>query len=559
LPLYRDIFKALASYSSRLALKTQSNGRHSKIYLLIVTAIVAFAYGTASNKFKFFPHYQIRPLFNFIEDSLGLQPEAVRVATRQEYRTEKSISTALLPLTIETYNVGLKVSLTHEAGGICQLGNSLLIADRMGLPFLFDLKSHEIIPLNWPNLPNNYSEFLNSGKAISKNNFRVHDLLCRATSDGFQIFLAHEFYDPSNGLTHLAVSSLTVASDMTTHNTTWSRIFTSTALPGSSYAANGAGGRLAIEGNDDLYLTIGDYNLDGILNPTIVAQDPKTDQGSIIKINLKTGARTRISIGHRNPQGLVIAKNGEILATEHGPKGGDELNRIVANKNYGWPVVTYGTDYNSYTWPPNPEQGRHDGYEKPIFAWVPSIGVSQLIEINSFNERWAGDLLVSSLKAGAVFRLRYDDGIIRYSEPIWIGPRIRDIVELTTKQIALWTDQAQIILISVDQTKLTDNKRAMAPVMEPGSTNCMACHHVGVTNENDAAPSLSGILNRKVASDNFANYSDALKNLGGNWTEDRLRAFLLDPNQYAPGTNMVIGDQTKSQVDKIIDYLKKLD
>jgi len=538
----------------RRALTARTSGA-----VFVLGLLVAFFYGASSDKFKFFPYYELRPLFTFIERGTGAQPEAVRTATGQDYFTSKALSTALLPLTIDTYNLGLKVSMTTEAGGICEVGNKIIVIDRLGKPFAFDMDDKSPAALDWPELPNNFSAFLKSPLAVSKNNFRVHDVLCTKERSGYRIILAHEFFDPDTGKTHLVLSALHIDDQLHPRDASWSRLFMSSPLSGPSYAANGAGGRMALARNGDLILTVGDYNLDGVLNPGKVAQDKTVDQGKVLRINLASGKKERLTLGQRNPQGLVVLGNGEILTTEHGPKGGDELNRIIAGSNYGWPEATYGTDYGSYDWPLSKTQGRQNGFTEPVFAWVPSIGTSELIEVTSFNERWAGDLLVASLKAGTLFRLRYSGGVVRYSEPIWIGPRIRDIIELSNHRIALWTDQKQLVLISVDEKTLSQNKREIAAVMEPGSINCMACHHIGPTNENDAAPSLSAIVGRKVASDNYANYSDALKNLGGVWAEDRLREFLLNPNDYAPGTNMVIGDQTKSQVEKTIKYLKSLD
>ncbi len=534
--------------------------RHVGIGIFVSCLLVAFTYGFVSDRLKIFPYYQLRPISSLVERVTGTENAAARVVSGQEYSSVRSISTALLPLKLETFNLPVSVSLDETAGAICQVGNAILVLDRLGHPFRFDLANDSIKPLKWPELPNNYSAFLKSDIASFKSNFRVHDILCMKEGADYRIYVTHELFDLQNHRPRLVVSSLDVNAALTPRSSSWQRFFTSQILPGDTYSANGAGGRLAADGKGGIYLTVGDYNLDGVIHPGVAeAQNAKSDFGSIFRIDIKSGARQKISIGHRNPQGLVILSNGDVFSSEHGPKGGDELNKIKFGKNYGWLNVTYGTDYDRYSWPPSKNKGRHEGYQKPVFAWVPSIATSQLIEVTHFDERWKGDILVSSLKAGSLFRLRYEDGVVRYSEPIWIGPRIRDIIELSDNRIALWTDQAQIILISVDQAVLAYDKRDRSPVIQPGDINCMACHHIGPTNESDVAPSLSGVLNRRVASDNFAHYSPALENLGGVWTEDRLREFLLNPNDYAPGTNMVIGDMSKSQVNKAIEYLKHLD
>src|SRR5262249_31167125 len=131
----------------------------------------------------------------------------------------------------------------------------------------------------------------------------------------------------------------------------------------------------------------------------------------------------------------------QLFSTEHGARGGDELNVIAEGSNYGWPNVTLGTGYDSYNW----EVGRslvgtHAEYTAPLFAWVPSIAVLQLIEVNNCHPRWDGDLLVGSLKASSLYRLRLEAGRVLYSEPIWIGQKIRDIAQTINGIIVLWTD-----------------------------------------------------------------------------------------------------------------------
>lgn len=74
---------------------------------------------------------------------------------------------------------------------------------------------------------------------------------------------------------------------------------------------------------------------------------------------------------------------GTLWSTEHGPRGGDEINVLEEGEHYGWPMVTYGTRYGNQDWPANPNQGRHLGYQAPVYAFVPSIGISNLIQIEN--------------------------------------------------------------------------------------------------------------------------------------------------------------------------------
>jgi glucose/arabinose dehydrogenase len=152
-----------------------------------------------------------------------------------------------------------------------------------------------------------------------------------------------------------------------------------------------------------IYLTLSDH----YTTEPEVSQDPNTPFGKIIEIDIGTNKWRVFTKGHRNPQGLKFLKNGQLLSTEHGPRGGDELNVVTEGSNYGWPEVTLGTEYDSYDWRVGSSLvGSQNGYTAPLFAWVPSIAVLQLIEINNFHPRWDGDLLVGSFLVRASGRPR---------------------------------------------------------------------------------------------------------------------------------------------------------
>ena len=90
--------------------------------------------------------------------------------------------------------------------------------------------------------------------------------------------------------------------------------------------------------------------------------------GVILKLNIHDFSYNIFSFGHRNPQGLYIDKNKNIFSTEHGPEAGDEINLIEENKNYGWPLATFGTAYGHKKWPPGSTNNTHESFEKPIFS-----------------------------------------------------------------------------------------------------------------------------------------------------------------------------------------------
>ena len=157
--------------------------------------------------------------------------------------------------------------------------------------------------------------------------------------------------------------------------------------------------------------------------------------GSVIySINLNDKEMEIISSGHRNPQGLFVTADNNILLTEHGPRGGDEINKVEKGKNYGWPISSYGENY--YKGLSKDEEYRfkksHENYglKEPVYSFVPSIGISQIIELpNKFSKKWQDNFLVSSMKAGSIYRIKFSkdyERIITW-EKIRVGKRIRDI------------------------------------------------------------------------------------------------------------------------------------
>ena len=164
------------------------------------------------------------------------------------------------------------------------------------------------------------------------------------------------------------------------------------------------------------------------------AQNPKSLLGKILKVNLNSGNYEMISFGHRNPQGLKFVKGENlIINSEHGPKGGDEINfnyldKTSEEKNYGWDIASYGTPYNG----PDLFKKSHSkyGFVEPAIYFTPSIGISELLyfEKNSFCKKkcvWA-----SSLRANSVYLLNFDQDNQKLSidERIHLKRnRIRDI------------------------------------------------------------------------------------------------------------------------------------
>lgn len=105
------------------------------------------------------------------------------------------------------------------------------------------------------------------------------------------------------------------------------------------------GGRMALLDSRTLLLTVGDHEFDGKYAERVLPLETDNDYGKTLRISLDDGRVELFTIGHRNPQGLSVTADGEVWLTEHGPAGGDELNALVPGGNYGWPLHTYGVDY----------------------------------------------------------------------------------------------------------------------------------------------------------------------------------------------------------------------
>jgi aldose sugar dehydrogenase len=146
------------------------------------------------------------------------------------------------------------------------------------------------------------------------------------------------------------------------------------------------------------------------------------------------------SYGHRNIQGAALSPTGALWVAEHGPLGGDELNLVMPGKNYGWPVITYGKDYEGRTI--GKGQTQADGMEQPVKHWS-SIAPSGLAFVTSDRQfpSWRGSALVGSLR-GSLLRLEFNGNRVVREHTAWKaqGERVRDVREAPDGSILLLTD-----------------------------------------------------------------------------------------------------------------------
>ena len=217
-------------------------------------------------------------------------------------------------------------------------------------------------------------------------------------------------------------------------------------------AGSHLGARLAFDGKGQLFVTQGDHRL----YPQ-AAQDPGSLQGKIVRIDPdgrvpldnpffgKAGMRGEIwSMGHRNVQGAALhPRTGELWTNEHGPMGGDELNIARAGRNYGWPVITDGINYDGKPVPG--ATGRTaPGMEAPMRSWTPSPALSGMaFHSGRGMPAWRDNLFMGALAGKYLMRLQLDGDAVVREEILLAGrhERIRDVREGPQGVLYILTDE----------------------------------------------------------------------------------------------------------------------
>jgi glucose/arabinose dehydrogenase len=203
-------------------------------------------------------------------------------------------------------------------------------------------------------------------------------------------------------------------------------------------------GRFAVIDQSSAYVTIGDLGY-----PQISDRKKGGDLGSIFKVSAK-GA-VKVSQGHRNAQGILLFNNKDLLAVEHGPRGGDEINLIKQGADYGWPFVTYGQPYGSGDYVRPTKTGTHAGFTEPLTYWVPSIAPTELVQLPKDGwGSWSNQLLLGTLKEQAVVFIKLDQKLAVVEQvKVDVGHRVRDLEVLPTGVAVATTDSGQLLLISL--------------------------------------------------------------------------------------------------------------
>ena len=208
-------------------------------------------------------------------------------------------------------------------------------------------------------------------------------------------------------------------------------------------AVQHAAGRLEVIDSKNAYLTIGDLGYAEIGDKT-----KRGTLGSVMKIS--ANKVTQISSGHRNAQGIVLIGK-DLYTSEHGPRGGDELNLIQQGIDYGWPIVTYGERYSfgDYVKPTNP--GSHNGFRKPLSYWVPSVAPTELIQLPTASTwgEWSSSIVMGTLREESlIFIQMKNKRVVGQMQTVNVDERIRDLDLTKDGLIIATTDSGKLLLIS---------------------------------------------------------------------------------------------------------------
>lgn len=208
-------------------------------------------------------------------------------------------------------------------------------------------------------------------------------------------------------------------------------------------AVQHAAGRIEVIDKKNVYLTTGDQGF-----PKIGDRKARGTLGSIYKVS--SSAFERVSQGHRNPQGVQLIGK-DLYISEHGPRGGDEINLIDLGRDYGWPFVTYGQPYGSGDYVRPSKTGTHEGFTKPLYYWVPSVAPTELILLPDDPRwgSWSGQLVMGTLRENALIFLQLmSKREVGQVANVNVGERIRDLEVGNDGSIIATTDSGNLLFIS---------------------------------------------------------------------------------------------------------------
>tara|TARA_Y100000741_G_scaffold78676_1_gene57466 strand:- start:1587 stop:2924 length:1338 start_codon:yes stop_codon:yes gene_type:complete len=331
--------------------------------------------------------------------------------------------------------------------------NDLILASASGLFFKIkneQLDNQKIIPKK---INSNIEKFFNNKKFYLRSNFGIKDILVQ--HDELYVSYNNEFKKNcyNTGVLKAKINeNYLIFKKFFNHHECKSKENSKY----KTFSVNQAGGRF-IDFKENFLLTHGSYSeFDEV-------QDSKSIFGKILLIDKNGNLKKIYSKGHRNPQGLNLFENNIIFQTEHGPSGGDEINIIKEDENYGWPLASYGNHYEGQshvgTYYPLPKP--HHNFVEPIKFFKKSIAISQIINVpNIFDKTSKSSIFLASMKINEdygekinLYKFKFKEKNLNLDDIIPIGERIRDIIysEKRNELIMFLDTSASIAFLSASK------------------------------------------------------------------------------------------------------------
>ena len=302
--------------------------------------------------------------------------------------------------------------------------------------YLYDRKSESLTTLG---------RVIKASERINESSFAITDIaILRESGNLLSLLVSFPEYNRAKSCASLVLYryELTLSSKpKLTRGARWFRATPCVSVDQASHAA----GRIEVIDSKSAYLTVGDMNYKEIENRKL-----RGALGSIYRVDGKIPKR--VSEGHRNPQGILLIGN-NLYNSEHGPRGGDEINLVEQGQDYGWPFVTFGEPYGSSTYDYGTpiKAGAHDGFTKPLFYWVPSVAPTELIQLpqNSAWGKWAGQIVMGTLRENALIFIELTSTkVVGEVSNVNVSERIRDLEVDSEGTIIATTDSGELLFIS---------------------------------------------------------------------------------------------------------------
>ena len=439
-----------------------------KQYLpIILVFLLIFVSGCASGGFN---SSGVGPNQQFLESCEGTDFGALASASKEQVPREAG--TGIVPYNeirnIELFKHQIPVGddLVRAISEICP--GVLLVTFNQGRSYIYEENSDKLfqfaqleIPQSFVAAENDFVNFFNTPQR--RIDLGLRDVI---VNDNKLFFSTVEFDKVRNCIFN-SVYSFDIDFENFTYNNL-QKIYESTPCvsPIEGAVVEGilnpseSGGRMQVNSDGEILLTTGhlalahSYASDGAIEkyePYVerYIDNPDAHYGAIINIGSgeKASEGKIFAKGFRNPQGLTITDSGQIYVSDHGPRGGDELNLVQADKNYGWPHETYGIPYDAAKegspWKLNDfwqakYEARSEKYEQPLLVWKPAIAPSQIVSYNFPDgefEDFNNELVLGTLKDLSIRIIKIQEDRVIFDSPIYIGERVRDIHAMSTSGV----------------------------------------------------------------------------------------------------------------------------